>query len=89
MINFGTIVFALAAVMALCGLGYYLIIMYFVMPRVLKKYGEDASRSKLWKAKVEKVRHYKLIMIYTIGLAFCLLVLIWNVIEVHFLKVVP
>ena len=89
MINFASLLFSLLAIWALCAIGYYLVSIYIIMPRVINKYGEDDSRSKLWKAKVEKILHYKKIMIYVIGLAFSLLVLTWIVIQVKVLKVVP
>ena len=87
MINLGTILWALVALMALCGLIYHLLVTYFITPRAFKHYGEDDSRSIKWKAKVEKARRDKLIMIYSIGLAFSLIVLIWIVIQVKILNI--
>ena len=79
--------FFLAAVMAIVLLAYYLLILYVVVPRVLKKFAKGDPRREMWIAKDVKIRQQRLIMIYAIGLAFCLLALGWAIIQVKVLKI--
>lgn len=83
MINTLTVLLFVALVIAVSGLVHQLAIIYFVTPRIVKKYGLSDPRSQLWMAKVEKIHRSKVILMLAVIITYCVLDLLWTAIKVH------
>lgn len=76
-----TILFSLALAIAVIGLAYRLAIIYLIAPKVVRKYGVEDSRSRLWMLRVEKMCNRKILLGFVVVIIFCLFELTWGAIK--------
>lgn len=85
MLNLGGILYALGLLASVGGIVYCMTVIHVVMPWVIKKYGEDDLRTRAWKAKTDKLRRERALLLLGLSTVVCLIALVWIFYKAQFL----